>query len=88
MYYSTKVSSSFVDKTANKSSSTNNTTFIFSNDELEIDNLISEINEREKKIMELKSKINNTIINNDEISKVKEKKNLYLNLINEKKILY
>ena len=85
MYYSTKVSSSFVDKTANKSSSTNNTTFIFSNDELEIDNLISEINEREKKIMELKSKINNTIINNDEISKVKEKKNLYLNLINEKK---
>ena len=87
MYYSTKVSSSFVDKTANKSSSTNNSTFVFSNDELEIDNLISEINEKEKIIIDLKSKINNNFINNDEINKVKEKKKLYLNLINEKKNL-
>jgi len=87
MYYSTKVSSSFVDKTANKSSSTNNSTFVFSNDELEIDNLISEINEKEKIIIDLKSKINNSIINNNEINKIKERKKLYLNLINEKKNL-
>ena len=73
MYYSTKVSSSFVDKTANKSSSTNNTTFIFSNDELEIDNLISEINEREKKIMEFRRLIILLLITMKLVKSKKEK---------------